>query len=149
MPHPNRGGATRSLAIAVLAIAVSPACAAAEGSVERSPDGTATVKGVVIENVKRCVVDGTCYARVRAGEATVRIVYNPGEGTPCANEPAQRAGIRLEPGQRVVARGNLVGASPEPVLDTCPDPAFFIKPSDGPAPSAPYVSRSKEKGGTR
>jgi hypothetical protein len=96
-------------------------------------DGTATVVGHVVENIKQCSVDLTCYLKVKVHDKEVHIVYVPDDGQQCVNEQASRQGFATKKGDLIKAHGQYRKQDQVHIVSTCSSKAFYIKilPSSG------------------
>lgn len=88
---------------------------------------TATVVGIVDENVKRCTVDLSCYLELRFQGEAVNVVYVNTEGKACPNEKASHQGLAVKRGQRVEAHGQYQKEGNVHLISTCPSNNFYIK----------------------
>lgn len=98
-----------------------------ETSLTISKDNTAVVKGPVLDNIKKCTVDLSCYLEMKFQNETVHVVYVTAEGQPCVNEQGSRQGINIKKGQRVEAYGQYHKEGQLHIISTCPSGTFYIK----------------------
>lgn len=91
-----------------------------EATLQINTDGTALVKGLVLENNLGCVRDGICYLLLRASGEDIRVVYHEGEGEQrCLNEIAIRDGMAVRAGMVVTALGKYQGQKALHVINLC------------------------------
>lgn len=92
--------------------------------------GEVTIKGLVLENNKGCVVDTHCYLRIQHGDQETRVVYDYGEWPPCLNTEAGDQGFEMKKGDEVEVFG--IYKEPElpsgnPYISTCDSPDYYIR----------------------
>jgi hypothetical protein len=92
-----------------------------------SKDGTATVTGIVQENVKRCTVDLSCYLRLKFQDQELKVLYVTSEGEPCVNDQASEHGLAVKKDQRIEAHGKYHKEGKLHIISTCPSKSFYIK----------------------
>lgn len=90
-------------------------------------DGTATVVGIVHENVKRCTVDLSCYLKLKFQDQDVKVLYVTSEGTRCINGQASERGLAVKKDQRIEAHGEYHKEGKLHMISTCPSNSFYIK----------------------
>lgn len=132
-----RGGGEHPLTAVWLAAFLVPlgGCAAGPPDVEEAAPSAAaarpvfeagqvvTVRGVVVENVRACEVDGPCYLVLRAPQAEYTVLYAEARGRDCPNRAAIRAGLELTAGDEVEVYAQVTGATR---LTTCPSADLSI-----------------------
>ncbi len=94
-------------------------------------DGEVTVRGVVIENVRRVHVDGHGILRIRPYGENVRVVnviYFYGEFPPCQNDQATTQGLEVRVGEEVEVFGKPTG---DAQISTCDASEYYIKRLSG------------------
>jgi hypothetical protein len=82
------------------------------------------LEGTVLENVRGCDRDLSCFLRLLTEAGQVSVVYAPGLGPSCPNSEAVDAGMRMNKGARVRVFARVTGASE---LSTCADERYFIE----------------------
>jgi hypothetical protein len=90
-------------------------------------DGTATVSGTVLENIKKCTVDLKCYLLLKKGDEEIRVIYGSGEGSNCLNDKATDAGFQVKKGQKINAYGSYGKLGKRYIISTCSSNDFYIK----------------------
>lgn len=98
-----------------------------ETSLKINEDRTATVTGVVLENVRDCAVDLACYLRLRVKQEDVQAIYVAEEGIPCVNSQAATAGSKVAKGQKVTIYGAYSKLGSVHVISTCPAESYYIR----------------------
>lgn len=79
----------------------------------------ATVRGVVLRNIKQCEVNGPCYLELRVEGADVRVYYHHGEWPPCENTEATRTGLGVADRTAIEATGGHSTATGVHLIDVC------------------------------
>lgn len=107
--------------VALVALVAACAGAASDAQTAIVIDGDrATVRGVVQENVKRCVADGPCYLVLGASDGfAVRVYYHYGEHPPCTDRAAVDTGAGVEAGDTIEATGRHSAANRVHAVDVC------------------------------
>ena len=141
----------KTLLLSILAYCLIAASAvAAPTRLQAGSGAQGSVDGVVVENVLDCRRDLSCYLRLEVGAPggatpdaktsraagaraasgaaspstmSVRVIYHPGEGAPCASEAPPRTGQAITPGQRIHASGRYRLAAGVHLIDVCSSPA--------------------------
>jgi hypothetical protein len=98
-----------------------------DGQYQIDTDGTVRLSGRVLENVRRCDVDLSCYLVVRSGDREFEVTYAAAEGEPCENDDTARAGWAVRAGQTVAVYGSYTKGEPRDRVSTCPRRDFYIK----------------------
>ena len=109
------------------AAVLSTQSATSETSLSIGNDGTAIVVGPVVENVKKCTVDLSCFLKLKFHDEEIHVLYVTSEGDRCINEQASRQGLEVKKDHRIEALGQYNKQGKLHILSTCPSKAFYIK----------------------
>ena len=82
-----------------------------------------TVRGTVVENVRECTIDLTCFLQMRLSGGTISIVYGTGRFDPCPNGNVEGA-FALVKGDEVVVFGEVTGYK---TMSTCESDRYYIR----------------------
>lgn len=132
--HAGPGWTTRftqsryiALLCAVALTLVQTTYASSESTLRVNADGTALVKGYVLENNLGCTRDLACYLRLRRSQEDVWVIYHGGEDTTtCLNEVAMRTGLTVRVGMQVTALGMYRRDKKLHVVDLCALPTSYL-----------------------
>lgn len=94
----------------------------APSAIEWTIGGDVTVRGVVIENVLDCYVDGTCLLRIETESGLVEAIYHTGRRQ-CVNAAASESGERIESGDFVEVYGEVIDTA---MISTCASETYRI-----------------------
>ncbi|GEM_PF-7075090 len=84
---------------------------------------TVTLRGVVVENIQNCAVDGRCILRIDTTEGIRSVIYHYGEYPPCFNREAIQTGGEMQVGDQVEAVGMVVA---QQAISTCESETYRI-----------------------
>lgn len=82
-----------------------------------------TVRGIVVENVQRCTVNGQCALTLDTQNGIVTAIYHYGENPPCPNRAATQQGFGMVAGDEVEVVGVTVEAA---TISTCESETYRI-----------------------
>ncbi len=117
-------GCTGALGPSPTATLSSPRAAAGLTFLNPSESGEVSFRGLVLENVPQCEVDGICLLRVRAKGQVVTVIYHYGEWPLCENNRATTQGFTMAPGDDVEIFGAIYEGSS---VSTCDSERYFIR----------------------
>ena len=116
--------------VILLAVLAAPAHAATPpaDSLTVAPSGEATVRGVVLENLRDCERDLPCVLRLAVKGRPVHVIYHHGDSEQrCAQDALVSAGLALRAGVRIVARGRYSLAGAVATIDVCTPPGAQLR----------------------
>ena len=102
-----------------------PTRGASVTSIDIRKDGTATAVGIVLENKKRCQVDGECSLRLEVLNQPLVVIYGPAEGEGSGNPLVLKQGFGVQKNDRVKVHGRY-NKGRVPTIDVYSSNDFYI-----------------------